>query len=121
MQFSENAKIYSFFKVKSMLAVVEIAGQQFEVKTDGVVNVPLIDGNPGDVVEFTNILLTKDEDIIDIGAPYLKGSVKAKIIAHGKDPKVLVFKKKKRKGYRKLRGHRQNYTQIVVTDINMAL
>jgi large subunit ribosomal protein L21 len=104
-----------------MLAVVEIAGQQFEVQNEGVVNVPLLQGEPGDVVEFKNILLTKDEDSIDVGSPYLKGTVMAKILSHGKDPTVLVFHKRRRKGTRKLNGHRQKYTQIVVTGIDMAL
>jgi large subunit ribosomal protein L21 len=103
-----------------MLAVVEIGGMQFEVQPDTVVDVPHLEGNPGDAIEFKNILLGTDNDNTAIGSPYLSGSVKAKIIEHGKGVKVLVFHKKRRKGYRKLNGHRQQYTRIEITDIKFA-
>ncbi len=102
-----------------MLAVVEIAGTQFEVEKDSIYNVPLLEGNPGDTVEFSNILLTENNGQTTIGTPYISGNVAAKIISHGKGDKVLVFHKKRRKGHRKLNGHRQHFTQIEITNINL--
>jgi len=103
-----------------MTAVVEIAASQFPVKTSDVLTVPLLEGNVGDSVEFNNILLTMDGDSTTIGTPYIGGSVTAKIIEHGKGKKVLVFKKKRRKGYQKMNGHRQKFTTIEITNISIA-
>ena len=102
-----------------MLAVVEIAGTQFEVENNSTLNVPLLEGNPGDMVEFNNILLSENDGITRIGEPYLEGSVSAKIVEHGKGDRVLVFHKKRRKGHRKLNGFRAKYTQIEITNINI--
>ena len=102
-----------------MFAIVEIAAQQYKVSQSDVINVPLLKGNVGDAVEFGNIILTGDGDNINIGAPSIKGSVHGEIVAHGKAEKVLVFHKKRRKGYQKLNGHRQNYTRIKITDIKL--
>ena len=77
-----------------MLAVVEIAGGQFEVEKAKKLNVPLLDGNEGDVVEFSNILLTKDGETITVGEPYVKGTVTAKILSSFKDKKSWSFTKK---------------------------
>lgn len=102
-----------------MFAVVEIAGMQFEVQPNQKLNVPLLKGNPGDAVEFENVLLAgKDNDTV-IGDPYVEGKVTAKIVEHGRGEKVIVFKKKRRKGYRRLKGHKQHYTRIEVTGINI--
>ena len=103
-----------------MYAVVEISGTQFEIEPDMKLRVPLLNGNPGDEVEFGNILLAKDGGETMVGTPYIDGNVKAKILDHGKDKKVIVFKKKRRKGYRVLKGHRQNFTTIEITDINLS-
>lgn len=100
-----------------MLAVVEIAGQQFEVEQNKKLVVPLLEGNPGDTVEFDNILLAKEGDDIKIGLPSIKGKVTAKILDHGKGDRVLVFHKKRRKGHRKLNGHRTKFTSIEITNI----
>lgn len=101
-----------------MYAVVEIAGIQYEVKKNDVINVPLLDGEPGSKVEFDKILLADDGDT-KLGTPYLAGSVSAKIVEHGKSDKILIFHKKRRKGYSKLNGHRQKFTKIEITDINI--
>lgn len=102
-----------------MLAVVEIAGGQFEVSKSLKLNVPLLEGNEGDVVEFSNILLCKNDDNTTVGAPYIPGKVTAKILGSFKDKKVLVFHKKRRKGYQKLNGHREKYSQIEILDIQI--
>ncbi|MDQ1266680.1 MAG: large subunit ribosomal protein [Bacteroidota bacterium] len=102
-----------------MNAIVEIAGTQFEVEPTEIYYVPFIDAEMGEMKSFSNILLTQtDEGNVEIGAPYLDGNVEAKVLAHAKGDKVLVFKKKRRKGYRKLNGHRQLYTLIQITGIN---
>ncbi len=102
-----------------MYVVVEIAGQQVAVTPKQTVKVPLLDSNPGDTVEFTNILLASDNGKVSVGTPYIKGSVKATVNEHGKGDKVLVFHKKRRKGYQKLNGHRQHYTSITINDIKI--
>jgi len=101
-----------------MFAIVEIAAQQFEVRLNDVLNVPLLTGNSGDSLSFPNVLLVENQGQTTIGTPYTSASVTATIIEHGRDEKVLVFKKKRRKGYQKLNGHRQKYTQIKITSIN---
>jgi len=102
-----------------MFALVEIAGQQFEVKQNLKLNVPHLSGNPGDKLEFSNIFLTRDGDKINIGTPHINGSVSAKILEHGRDKKILVFHKKRRKGYRKLNGYRSKFTKIQIEDIKL--
>ncbi|MFP4370109.1 MAG: 50S ribosomal protein L21 [Bacteroidota bacterium] len=101
-----------------MYAVVEIAGQQYELKQNDVLTVSRLQGEPGDTVEFSNILAVHGEGDTKIGAPYVDGSVNATIVEHGRGEKVIVFHKKRRKGYRKLNGHRQHFTKIEVTGIN---
>lgn len=102
-----------------MYAVVEIGGIQIEAQKNATIRVPLLKGNPGDTVEFTNILMGGQEGSEQIGNPYIEGTVVAKILEHGKDDKVLVFHKKRRKGHRKLNGHRQAFTKIEITDITL--
>jgi len=102
-----------------MHALVEIAGQQFDVKAKDKVKVPLLNGNVGDSVVFSNVLLGGDGKETFIGTPYIEGKVTATILEHGKDKKVLVFKKKKRKGYQKLNGHRQQFTRIAITGVTI--
>ena len=102
-----------------MFAVVEIAAQQFTVRPTDTLTVPLLDAEVGSSVEFSNILLGGEESNVTVGNPYLSGKVSATVLAHGKGDKVLVFKKKRRKGYRKLNGHRQQYTQIQINDIKL--
>ncbi len=102
-----------------MFAIVEIAAQQFNVKTEDVLTVPLLDADPGSSLEFNKIVAGGEESAPSIGMPYLSGSVKATVLNHVKDAKVLVFHKKRRKGYEKLNGHRQRYTRIKIDDIKV--
>jgi large subunit ribosomal protein L21 len=103
-----------------MFAVVEIGGIQLEVQKNGVVKVPFLKGNPGDALEFKNLLAGGDDKTTKIGTPYITGSVKAKILEHGKDDTILIFHKIKSKGHRKLNGHRQRFTKIEITDIKLS-
>lgn len=103
-----------------MATVVEIAGFQYEVEKDSTYDVPLLEGNSGDTVEFNNVLLSGSGNDVTFGSPFIDGaSVTAKIVEQKRDKKVLVFHKKRRKGYQKLNGHRQKYTKIQITDISV--
>ena len=101
-----------------MNAIVEIAGQQYEVTPALKLNVPYLEGNPGDKVSFDKIFLTTNGDQINIGLPTISGSVDATILEHGKSKKILVFHKKKRKGYKKLNGYRSIFTRVQIDRIN---
>lgn len=102
-----------------MYAVVEIAGQQYKVNPSEKLYVPKLESAVDSVVKFDKVLLLGDEKSVKVGSPVVAGaSVAAKVLAHVQDDKVIVFKKKKRKGYRVKRGHRQQYTHIEITSIN---
>lgn len=101
-----------------MFAVVEIAGQQLRVSPAEQVFVPRLEQKEGDTVKFDHVILLSDDKKVSIGAPYVKdASVTAKVLGHVRDEKVIVFKKKRRKGYRVRRGHRQQFTRIEITKI----
>jgi large subunit ribosomal protein L21 len=101
-----------------MYAIVEIAGQQFKVSKDSKVYVHRLPENEGDKVSFDKVLLVDNSGTITLGAPAIKGaSVEAKVLQHLKGDKVIVFKKKRRKGYKKKNGHRQSLTQILIEGI----
>ncbi|MCX8050457.1 MAG: 50S ribosomal protein L21 [Chlorobi bacterium] len=102
-----------------MQAIVEIAGKQYRVQPSEHHVVPHLDAEVGQTLEFRTVLATLDGDSVRIGTPYLGARVTATVRAHGKGDKVLVFKKKRRKGYKKLRGHRQQYTEIEITGITL--
>ncbi len=100
-----------------MFAVIKIAGQQFKVQTGQNLFVPHITGKTGDKVEFSDILMFENEGKLTIGGD-AKATVKAEIIEDTvKGDKVIAFKMKRRKGFRKKHGHRTHYTQIKVTEI----
>ena len=101
-----------------MIAIVDIAGQQFKVEKGQKLFVHRIEGKAGEKVEFNNVMLLENEGQIAVGTPMIDGAVvSAKILEHLKVDKVLVFKKKRRKGYQKLNGHRQYLSQIEIEDI----
>jgi len=99
-----------------MLAVVKIAGQQFKVQKDQTLYVPRIAGNAGDKVEFGEVLLSIGDDVLSIGKD-VKAVVKAEIVGHVQGDKVIAFKMKRRKGFRKKHGHRTHYTKIKISEI----
>jgi large subunit ribosomal protein L21 len=101
-----------------MYAIVEIAGQQFKVSKDLKVYVHRLTNEEGSKVSFDKVLLLDDNGNVTLGAPAIEGaSVEAKVLQHLKGDKVIVFKKKRRKGYKKRNGHRQSLTQIVIEGI----
>src|SRR5690554_868083 len=101
-----------------MYAIVEIAGHQFKVEKDQRVFVNRLATEEGKQVSFDNVLLVADGDKVTVGAPAINGAqVGAKVLKHLKGDKVIVFKKKRRKGYRVKNGHRQSLTEIVIESI----
>jgi len=102
-----------------MYAIVDIAGQQFKVEKDQKLYVHRLEVEEGKKVSFDKVLLIDTGSKVSVGDPVVKGaSVDAKVISHMKGDKVLVFKKKRRKGYQKLNGHRQYMTQIQIEGIS---
>ena len=102
-----------------MYAIVEIAGQQFKVEKDQKIFVHRLEAEEGKKVSFDRVLLIDTGSKVTVGDPVVKGAtVSAKVISHMKGDKVLVFKKKRRKGYQKLNGHRQYLTQIQIEGIS---
>jgi large subunit ribosomal protein L21 len=101
-----------------MYAIVEIAGQQFKVEKDQKIFVHRLETEEGGQVEFAKVLLVDKEGEVVVGAPAVEGAkVTAKVLSHMKADKVKVFKKKRRKGYKKLNGHRQHLSQIQIEEI----
>lgn len=102
-----------------MYAIVDIAGKQFKVTQDQFVYAPALEGEEGASVEFTDVLLVDNDGKVKVGTPTIKGSkVTGKILSHTKDDKVIVFKKKRRKGYKVKNGHRQQLTKVLIETIS---
>ena len=102
-----------------MYAIINISGKQYKVISGARIRVPKQDGETGSSITFNQVLLIKDGDNTVIGAPILKGaSVTGTIIDHGRYKKILVYKKKRRKGYQRKNGHRQWFTEIEFNKIN---
>lgn len=101
-----------------MYAIVEIAGQQFKVRKDQQIYVHRLQAKEGDKVDFDKVLLIDDNGKVNVGAPAINGAqVSAKVIQHVKGDKVIVFKKKRRKGYKVKNGHRQFFTELQIEKI----
>ncbi len=102
-----------------MYAVVNIAGQQFKVQKDQHIFVHRLNNEAGDNVTFDEVLLVANDGNISVGAPAVAGaSITAKVVEHLKGDKVIIFKKKRRKGYQTRNGHRQQFTKIAIEGIN---
>lgn len=101
-----------------MFAVIDILGQQFKVAEKSKYYVPRLEAELSSEISFDKVLLFADENGTKVGSPYLQDlKVSAKVLEHLKDEKVIVFKKKRRTGYRKLRGHKQHLSRIEITKI----
>ncbi len=101
-----------------MYAIVEIAGQQFKVEKDQQVFVHRLDAKEGDNIKFDDVYLIDDNGNVTVGAPVISGAqVSASVLRHLKGDKVIVFKKKRRKGYKKKNGHRQYLTEIKIDSV----
>src|ERR1700740_3749211 len=101
-----------------MYAIVEIAGQQFKVEKDNKLFVHRLEAEQGTKVNFDKVLLVDNNGKITVGAPTVSGAkVTATVVSHLKGDKVIVFKKKRRKGYQKMNGHRQSFSEITIDSI----
>ena len=101
-----------------MYAIIEAGGKQYKVEEGSVLNIEKTSKKPGDIIELSNILLLVNGEKVEIGRPYLdKGTVVAEVKRHFKGKKTLVFKKRRRKDYKKILGHRQQYTEVKIKEI----
>jgi len=101
-----------------MYALVDIKGKQYKVEKGSIIKIDRLNSESGDKVEFDSVLLVSGEDEIQVGQPFLKGiKIEATVEDHVLDKKLIIYKYKKRKGYRKKQGHRQRYTILKVQDI----
>ena len=104
-----------------MYAIVDIAGQQFKAEAGRRLYVHRLEAEQGSVVEFDKVLLVDNEGTVQVGTPVVEGAkVVAEVLSHLKGDRVIVFKKKRRKGYRKKKGHRQYLTEMKINEIVVA-
>jgi large subunit ribosomal protein L21 len=105
-----------------MFAVFETGGKQFRAEPGTRLRIPSLDVEPGETVTFDHVLLAGDgEENVQVGAPTVDGaSVKAEVLRHGRAKKLIVFKRKRRKGYRRKQGHRQDFTEIRIDEVALA-
>jgi large subunit ribosomal protein L21 len=102
-----------------MYAIFEAKGKQFRAEPEATLRLPTLDAEPGDRVTFDHVLIAGREDEIIVGQPSLDGAaVAAEVIRHGRDDKIVVYKMKRRKGYRRKQGHRQGFTEVRVLEID---
>lgn len=101
-----------------MYAIVESGGMQFKVEKDSRIRIPKLDAEPGSEVRLDKVLALSDGGNFHVGSPYVKeAQVKAKLLIHAKHEKIIVYKFKRRKNYRRKRGHRQDYSELLITEI----
>ena len=104
-----------------MYAIIESCGKQYKVAEGDIVFFEKLDVEEGKKVTFDNVVLVSDDKKVEVGAPYVKGvKVEGKVVSHGKGKKILVYKYKAKKNYRRTQGHRQPYTKVEITKIKTA-
>lgn len=104
-----------------MYAIIESCGRQYKVAEGDVVFFEKLEGEEGKKVTFDNVVLVSNDSKVEVGAPYVKGvKVEGKVVSHGKGKKIIVFKMKAKKNYRRKQGHRQPYTKVEITTIKTA-
>ena len=102
-----------------MYAIFEAKGKQFRAEMEATLRMPTLDAEPGDRVIFDRVLIAQRDDQVIVGQPSLEGAaVAAEVIRHGRGDKIIVYKMKRRKGYRRKQGHRQGFTEVRVLDID---
>ncbi len=101
-----------------MYAIIRSGGKQFRAETGKTIKVPSLAAEPGAKVTFDDVLVASTDDGLQIGTPSVKGAaVVGEVVRHGKDKKVIIFKWKRRKNYRRKAGHRQDFTEVRISDI----
>jgi len=103
-----------------MYAIIETGGKQYRVEEGTIIDVELLPQEKGEAVNFDHVLAVKKDDKLHVGQPYLEGAVvRGKILDHGKGRKIIVFKYKAKKNYRRKQGHRQPYTRVLIEKIEV--
>jgi large subunit ribosomal protein L21 len=103
-----------------MYAIIRTGGKQFRAEPGRTIRIPAMDAEVGDRITFDEVLLAGGDDEVRVGAPVVDGaSVTGEVMAHGKDRKIIVFKWKRRKNYRRKQGHRQKYTEVRIGEIRL--
>ena len=101
-----------------MFAVFKTGGKQFRAEPGARIRVPSLEAEPGDAVTFDQVLLASADGEVKVGEPLVEGAqVTAEVLRHGRDRKIIVFKRKRRKNYRRKHGHRQGYTEVRVSEV----
>ncbi|MFQ5691089.1 MAG: 50S ribosomal protein L21 [Gemmatimonadota bacterium] len=104
-----------------MYAIFRAKGKQFRAEPDATLRVPSLEAGPGERVKFDEVLLAVADDGVSVGTPSLAGaSISVEVVRHGRDDKIVVFKMKRRKGYRRKQGHRQGFTEVRIVEIDLA-
>jgi large subunit ribosomal protein L21 len=104
-----------------MYAIIRSGGKQFRAEPGKSLRIPSLSVEPGDEVTFDEVLLGASDDDVKVGAPLLQGAaVTAEVVKHGKGEKIIIFKHKRRKNYRRKQGHRQGFTEVRIKDIRLA-
>lgn len=104
-----------------MYAIIEACGRQYKVAEGDVVFFEKLDTEEGKKVTFSDVVLVADGETVEVGSPFVKGAkVEGKVVAHGKGKKIVVFKYKPKKNYRRKQGHRQPYTKVEITAVKVA-
>jgi large subunit ribosomal protein L21 len=102
-----------------MITIVEQGGFQYKVKEGDTIKIPLLEATSGQEITLGRVLLVSEGDSVKVGAPAVaEATVKAKVLQHGKNDKVMIMKKNRRKDYKRKKGHRQDYTQVQITSIS---
>jgi len=113
-----NFLFKNFYEVISMYAIIQTGGKQYQVAPGDVIRIETLEGEKGDTVSIPKVLFVARDQEILVGKPYLEGvSVVGEVLHQGRDRKILIFKHKRRKGYKKMVGHRQPYTQFKIKEI----
>ena len=103
-----------------MYAIIRTGGKQFRAEPGKSIRIPSLSVEPGETVTFDEVLLGASDDNVKVGLPLLSGAaVTAEVVRHGKDDKIIIFKHKRRKNYRRKQGHRQKFTEVRVNEINL--
>jgi len=104
-----------------MYAVIETGGKQYRVSQGDILEVESLEGKVGETIDLSRVLLLQDEKDLKVGSPVIEGSVvKAEVVAQTRGPKIIIFKKKRRKTYRRTKGHRQSLTRLKIVGIQSA-
>ncbi|MCB9497157.1 MAG: 50S ribosomal protein L21 [Fibrobacteria bacterium] len=104
-----------------MYSVIKTSGFQYKVAAGQILRLPLVQADLGSTLTFDQVLLASDGSSVNVGQPVVAGAkVTAEVLVHGQERKIMVFRRKRRKGFRRLRGHRQQFTEVVITTVEAA-